>query len=929
MPPFSDNMLYSQLAQDYAPLVAGRPHDPISGMESLPLIGQGQAFDNPMLRLATSMFVTPALQEAGFIPFGSGHDRNFYDVIRNRQYEQVRQEVLRRSTRSDRASYEATLQGAARVAGIPWGSEQQQFASDFGTVLSSIAPMASQIAPELMDRLAGPRGSALVMSQGLLAANRYRNDPVTGRRGFSAASTIEQTDELARILGSEASLAEVHGLSMGRFGQLYDELTRRGMLGRRGDVNSETRNALRSLRDTDPTAFRELAGSRGLDATSDFSQLSGEELKELRGLDSVQGQMRKIDTQRISQTLKGYAEAIAAVKDIFGDMGQPNTPMSELLKNLDAMTQGGVGRIDPSTLARIARTGYETAKQSGVSMDTYGMLQQHAAARASQYGLDPIVGTLVNQQSVLFNSTYRANGWGQTPAWGRYNADQLLQADSNLRNSAAASEHSRRAATLLRLRETVGGFAEGSEVEKIAQAALAGDMPEMTNADFAKLLQTARGRAGEDLHVSEGQAYRMLDQHHENQEFLVKNEQIVNDSRKKQARDYRRFMSQNYSGAIADSLRSAGVSQGDAQSAASQIADSVAAEVAQIDPSVFANNEERTKKIAEIMQKHLSGTAAGRQLEASGEMTAGFTRQMAGAAYSRNNQAIRGGKLAADYGDAQNAHVLNHPELFESYERQQQQVQLDSRVAASLTSLGQDSALRRVIGELQGTDNNADLQSIIAKGLGTVASEEVQALLSPELLKIREQLKDLDSSREDLAAETDPNARAAILARQQERDKQLQESVAALQDMLKAQGIETEATSPAPSEKQEVDKEETHRVSSARRGLVIAKIKAHYQQVDEDRKARGLPPLPNANLPSMMRATEDGLELANEINLGVAGSDEQQTGVLPQLREKPEDATSAAFPSVIHLEGRLQIDSNGVAVIRGEGRPQTSSRGPQ
>jgi hypothetical protein len=81
---------------------------------------------------------------------------------------------------------------------------------------------------------------------------------------------------------------------------------------------------------------------------------------------------------------------------------------------------------------------------------------------------------------MAFGGAYRGMGMGQYASWGRYNSDQMLQADVNLRLGGAASSAANRAGAAVRL----------------AQQAQVGDNTGIEaldpNSDFAKYVQAVQ-----------------------------------------------------------------------------------------------------------------------------------------------------------------------------------------------------------------------------------------------------------------------------------------------------------------------------------------------------------------------------------------------------------------------------------------------------
>jgi hypothetical protein len=59
------------------------------------------------------------------------------------------------------------------------------------------------------------------------------------------------------------------------------------------------------------------------------------------------GEARSVDASRITDSLKRYSKAVAAIRDVFGDNGRPDAPMNELLSALDGLTANTSSMLAP------------------------------------------------------------------------------------------------------------------------------------------------------------------------------------------------------------------------------------------------------------------------------------------------------------------------------------------------------------------------------------------------------------------------------------------------------------------------------------------------------------------------------------------------------------------------------------------------------
>ena len=303
-------------------------------------------------------------------PMGVGHDQNAYDRMMHQRFTGSQQLSMQKAAARDRDGFMDTMRGVYAVSGTPYGYAQRRMSQSLADNMVALAPMAAEIAPDLMGQLGGRRGSATVMSRRMIDAGRYRTDAVTGRMGMSPESVQAGSDRIFDDLYSRDSPPQMRGISAGKAGALFGEVQSRGMVyGAAGEGLSR--------RDS----IRRAAESSGVDLGKKGG-LSGEDLDKLSLDPAVADKMRSIDAERVKRSVKSYVGAVSAMRDIFGDLGKPNAPMSELMQGLDQLTMGGLGQMDPGKMAQMVRRTYNLSKQTGVGLDNARMMQEHAAAKA-------------------------------------------------------------------------------------------------------------------------------------------------------------------------------------------------------------------------------------------------------------------------------------------------------------------------------------------------------------------------------------------------------------------------------------------------------------------------------------------------------------------------------------------------------------------
>lgn len=400
---------------------------------------------NMVLQPLIGRFVGDRYMSAQFSPQG-----NLYDQMRAKAQFAAQQQAMRMGSEIDQRSYLQMFQGMSAAAGTPFGVRERRAAMAMTEDMSRIMPMLAPTMPELFDRLHGSRGSALIMAQQMNMGGRYMLDPLTGRTGMSTDSVGDVTRRVYdRLYGEGADVRQMRGLGAGRAGQLFDEMSRRGLMG---------------------------TGLGRDDAMDRVARQEQTTIAELRKLDNptIDAKLRSFEADRIVDKLKNMAGAVAAMQDIFGEMGQPDAPMNVLMNGLQMLTQNGLQSMTPEQAERTVRTSANVARSAGVSMSTMMELVATGAQRSDQLGLDRRFAASSATGAVAFGQAYGAMAGGLR-RFGLANKDQAIAIGQQLELNAAASPIAQQLATVVRLQEEFGGFAAGSEGAALYAAVKRGD----------------------------------------------------------------------------------------------------------------------------------------------------------------------------------------------------------------------------------------------------------------------------------------------------------------------------------------------------------------------------------------------------------------------------------------------------------------------
>lgn len=402
-----------------------------------PLAGPG-FMSNPMFQMAMAMYLPQAMGQGNFLP-SLMPSQHLFDQFTAAKYQNARMEGMKGPQALDQQALTTRMLGIqAAMSDGPMTAMNVEQASNMASIANH--PLAKMVVSQLIgpenmeDLYYGRRGSADMLYQSVAKSGFHRRDPTGGER-MSGESLSGMTREMyAQMYGPDADLSEMNGLSAGRAGALYDDLFRRGVLPQSvGNLKPADRvKAIAENLPTDDKTMERLSreyshekllrsdekildGKRYAELTpqqqqaevsrrvttdrgeleSQFQDIKNYNAKsgkksigEIEQMDGFGVAARSIDAQKASNTLKQYSGAIAAVREIFGDNGNPNAPMQQLITALEALTQNQIGRVSPKKIEQQVREMQMAARGAGVGLNGMMALSSQAAAFGDQLGLD-------------------------------------------------------------------------------------------------------------------------------------------------------------------------------------------------------------------------------------------------------------------------------------------------------------------------------------------------------------------------------------------------------------------------------------------------------------------------------------------------------------------------------------------------------------
>lgn len=450
-----------------------RVGQPYTNVQALTAVGLGQY--GAMGQMAESLgnpVLGQVFRSAGML--SNGNSTNVISSMQAHKFLQMQNQVLTNVSPLDAESYYRSFRGMAALSGQPFNAEQRSAARSLASSVAGMGPYAAMMAPDLVDSMAGERGSAAVMANQMMDFNRYRVDPTTGKMGYSAEANTALVENMFNNMYSDENLPNMRGIRAGDAGQLYKALAQRGLAGTRETLRDRTLSALEEAR-SGGTDLRSLAQSAGVaDIPLNFSNISNSDLEKLRGTSEVQTNISKIDAKGISGKLQGYTDSLAALREIFGENGTPNAPIPMLIGALEELTSGQMQKFDATRLNTMVRDLQAISQMTGKSVDQLAIMNREAAESGQRLG----IGTTFSTEAVKIGATtgqaYQEVG-GATGFGSISKTEAEAQAMERF-NLGVSSEYGNMLGTLGRINDN-GGFANnaaGKRLESILAAADSG-----------------------------------------------------------------------------------------------------------------------------------------------------------------------------------------------------------------------------------------------------------------------------------------------------------------------------------------------------------------------------------------------------------------------------------------------------------------------
>jgi len=716
-------------------------------------------------------FILSKMANNGRVPAQFFPEQGFYEQMQAQEFFMANQQAMQMATQSDTAAINRTIGGFSQMMGEEQTTAVRERNFRIASTTSQMMPMLTQmLGPDLVDSLHGSRGSAAIFASQLHSALRTSRDPVTGAIGMSGESAGNISRGVyEKLFGEDYNPATLRGMSAGQAGMLAKELQTRGLLGvPLGGLGLEERRAAlpddisdatfrRIARDT--KAIRELGGDatqEQLDAATAGVRNTYAKLKDnttgpltaadIDNEDAMPGGadlMRTADASRIAGRLKNMSGAVKAMREIFGDMGNPNAPMREIVDGLNKLTQGGLSSMSAEKLEMTVRKTQAIAKQTGMSVEGIMALTDQATQMGDPLGLHRKQAVFNAQQSALFAASGADSLYLDSRISGQVSAEHLAAADLQLRTHATAAPAANQMRAAIRMLNTgMVAPAEGSKLAKYIEAIKTGSKDyefRMEEADYVDML--AEGPNG----ANRGAVEMLLRDRLGNQSYGDEYDIGGTVRRNSMPRD---AVQNLYGAAVRDALnmttiaggqelRDAGILKSDdeLQIMTRDVGQGFMQDFLATDAKTFNNNNDRTNHFKEALQTRiieqlekkmpLAPPAVVAAAAESFMAKSGGAGQLVESIYAAINttagtdvNAKTAPGVFAMYGDT----------AFKAMEARNRQAAADAIMGRAFAGLGTAGPMARVMDILQSTGAEGITSDKVLQALGSVSSADIKGI---------------------------------------------------------------------------------------------------------------------------------------------------------------------------------------------------------
>ena len=374
----------------------------------------------------------------------------------------------------------------------------------------------AQIGPENLEAMMfGRRGDPTAIAAATTRMGFFRPDAVSGERRMSSDSLQQFSQNMYQNLyGPDANLDDMHGFGAVAGGEMMDTLFQQGRLpqsigalspadrvkaigrGKRDDktmtslaqqfghselmsrdydyANATEEEQKITLADKLP-AFKKRLGDTFTEIDKykdgDKRSKSAEEIQQLEGFGLA---ANALDAKNVSKSVKEYNGAVSAIREIFGDSGNANAPIQELIANLQHLTNGAQGSMAPGKVESLVREMRMAARDSNTDLKNLNSLMYEKKAQARQLGLSEVTAERGMASDLTRGQAMADAGVFEKAGFGKLNRAEAESRTVALSTRADASSVGRGLAVLNRMVTESPDKYKGKQLEAAMVAYRAG-----------------------------------------------------------------------------------------------------------------------------------------------------------------------------------------------------------------------------------------------------------------------------------------------------------------------------------------------------------------------------------------------------------------------------------------------------------------------
>lgn len=352
---------------------------------------------------------------------------------------------------------------------------------------------ASQIGAENLEGIMfGRRGDPTAIAAATNRIGFFRPD-AAGQGPRMSSDSLKQFSQnvYQNLYGEDANLGEMHGFGAVASGEMMETLFQQGRLPQSiGALSAADRVKALSRTKRDDKTMNELARQFGhselmsrdaayasaseeeqkimladklpsfrqrLDATfkevdkfqaKDPRAKSAEEIEQMNGFGLA---ANALDAKNVSRAVKEYNGAVSAIREIFGDNGNPNAPIQQLIANLQHLTNGAQGSMGAGKVESLVREIRLAARDTNTDLQNLNAIAAEKKAMARGMGLQEVTAEKGLAGDLLRGQAMADAGVFEKPGFGKLNRAEAEARMSAMSTRGDASGAGRALAALNRL----------------------------------------------------------------------------------------------------------------------------------------------------------------------------------------------------------------------------------------------------------------------------------------------------------------------------------------------------------------------------------------------------------------------------------------------------------------------------------------------